>query len=116
MLRFHDLQLFPVIFTLKIKITGVYVSHGVYGTTRNVRARDVSVEKGMINSNTKKKVAADSIHDTPSILTSNYKLRKLNCFHYSDRITVIFRDEKLPRREDPVSHDAAMHITSAASS
>ena len=30
MLRFHDLQLFPVIFTLKMKITGVYVFHGVY--------------------------------------------------------------------------------------
>jgi hypothetical protein len=29
---------------------------------------------------------------------------------------VIFSDADGPKREDPVSHDAAMHITSAASS
>ena len=41
---------------------------------------------------------------------------KLNRIYYSKLITVIFIDEELPKREDPVSHDAAMHITSAASS
>ena len=43
MLRFHDLQLFPVIFTLKMKITGVYVFHGVYaaGVGRNTKYKTV---------------------------------------------------------------------------